>query len=66
MMVTRYTALSYENAVPAIVTVIVGLDFIIVSIGTVLFFKAKNKLQLVMIIVLVATGMVLNVLAGLL
>ena len=66
MMVTRYTALSYENAVPAIVTVIVGLDFILVSIGTVLFFKAKNKLQLVTIIVLVATGMVLNVLAGLL
>ena len=66
MMVTRYTALSYENAVPAIVTVIVGLDFILVSIGTVLFFKAKNKLQLTTIIILVAAGMVLNVLAGLL
>ena len=65
LMVNRYIAFSYSNAVPAIVNVIIGLDFIIVSIGTVLFFKAKNKLQLLIIIILVATGMTLNVLAGL-
>ena len=65
MMVSRYTAFSYENAVPAIINVIIGLDFVLVSLGTVLFFKAKNKLQLTLIIVLVSIGMVLNVLAGL-
>jgi len=65
MMVFRYNAFAYDNCVPAIVNVIIGLDFIIVSIGTVLFFKEKNKLHLTILIVLVAAGMVLNVLAGL-
>lgn len=65
LMVFRYTAFSYENSVPAIINVIIGLDFILVSLGTVLFFKEKNKLQLSIIIILVATGMILNVLAGL-
>lgn len=65
MVVFRYTAFSYENSVPAIINVIIGLDFIIVSLATVLFFKAKNKLQLLTIIVLVASGMLLNALAGL-
>ena len=65
MLVCRYTAFSYPNSVPAIVNVIIGLDFIVVSIATVLFFKAKNKLQLTLIIVLVSLGMLLNVLAGL-
>ena len=66
MVVLRYTAFSYANAVPAIVNVIVALDFIIVSIGTALFFKTKNKLQLTILIILVASGMILNTLAGLL
>ena len=65
MMVFRYNAFSYSNSVPAIINVIIGLDFILVSIGTVLFFKEKNKLQLTIIIILVSLGMVLNVLAGL-
>ena len=65
LMVNRYIAFSYPNAVPAIVNVIIGLDFVIVSIGTILFFKAKNKLQMLIVIVLVAIGMTLNVLAGL-
>ena len=65
MMVCRYTAFSYPNSVPAIVNVIIGLDFILVSIGTILFFKAKNKLQLLIIIILVASGMIFDVLAGL-
>lgn len=65
LMISRYTAISYENSIPAIVTVIIGLDFVLVSLGTVLFFKAKNKLQLLIVVVLVVIGMVLNVLAGL-
>lgn len=65
LMVNRYIAFSYPNAVPAIVNVIIGLDFIIVSLGTILFYKAKNKLQMLIIIILVVVGMVLNVLAGL-
>ena len=65
MLIGRYTAFSYANCVPAIVNVIVSLDFIIVSIATILFFKAKNKLQLLTIIILVSSGMALDVLAGL-
>ncbi len=42
MMVFRYRAFSYENSIPAIVNIIVGLDFVIVSIATIIFFKAKN------------------------
>ena len=65
MIISRYQAFSYANSIPAIVNVIIGLDFIIVSISTILFFKEKNKLQLLVIILLVVSGMVLNVLAGL-
>ena len=65
MMVSRYKAFSYSNSIPAIVNVIIGLDFILVSIGTILFFKEKNKFQLSIIIILVVTGMILDVLAGL-
>ncbi len=65
MMVFRYNAFSYDNCIPAIVNVIIGLDFIIVSLGTVLFFKEKNKLSLLILIMMVAAGMTLNVLAGL-
>ena len=65
MLVARYTAYSYDNCMPAIVNVIIGLDFIIVSLATVIFFKAKNKLVLASIIILIATGMVLNLIAGL-
>ena len=65
MMVFRYMAFSYSNSIPAIVNVIIGLDFILVSVATILFFKAKNKLQLTIIIVLVAAGMVFDVIAGL-
>ena len=65
LMICRYTAFSYENSIPAIINVIIGLDFVLVSLGTVLFFKAKNKLQLSIVIALVVVGMVLNVLAGL-
>ncbi len=65
MVVMKYTAFSYANSIPAIVNVIVGLDFVIVSLATVLFLKSKNKLQLLLIIILVSAGMILNTLAGL-
>lgn len=65
MVVMKYTAFSYANSIPAIVNVIVGLDFVIVSLATVLFFKSKNKLQLLLTIILVSSGMILNTLAGL-
>ena len=65
LTIFRYTALSYTNSIPAIVNVIVGLDFIIVSFATVLFFKAHNKVQLSIAVSLVFAGMILNLLAGL-
>ena len=65
MMVFRYKAFSYTNSVPAIVNVIIGLDFVLVSIATVIFFKAKNKPQIMIMIALVVVGMILDVLAGL-
>ena len=66
MMVFRYKALDYSTSNPAIINCIVGLDFIFVSIATVLFFKEKNKKQLLVLIILVVAGMILNVLSGLL
>ena len=62
LMVFRYKALAYENANPSIINVIVALDFVFVSIATVLFFKANNKKQLLILIMLVVTGMILNAL----
>lgn len=65
LMVFRYKALSYANAIPSIVNVIISLDFVLVSIATVLFFKAKNKKELVILILIVVAGMTLNVVSGL-
>ena len=62
LMVFRYMALASVSANPSIVNVIVGLDFVFVSVATVLFFKAKNKKQLTILILLVVIGMVLNAL----
>ena len=62
LMVFRYKALSSAGANPSIINIIVGLDFVFVSIATVLFFKAHNKKQLVAIIILVVSGMVLSAL----
>ena len=64
-MVFRYKALSYSNSIPAIVNIIVALDFVIVSLATIIFFKSKNKLQMSIVIGLVLTGMVLDIIAGL-
>ena len=62
LMVFRYKALASEGANPSIIVIIVSLDFVFVSIATVLFFKAKNKKQLVVLIILVVSGMLLNAL----
>ena len=62
LMVFRYMALASANANPSIINIIVCLDFVFVSIATVLFFKANNKKQLVILIILVVSGMILNAL----
>ena len=62
LMVFRYSALACEGANPSIISIIVGLDFVFVSVATVLFFKADNKKQLLILILLVVAGMVLTAL----
>lgn len=62
MMVFRYLALGAPNNNPAVISVIIGLDFVFVSITTVIFFKANNKKELTILIILVVAGMVLNAL----
>ena len=65
LMVFRYMALTSANANPSLINIIICLDFVFVSIATVLFFKANNKKQLVVLIVLLVTGMVVNALPAL-
>lgn len=65
LMVFRYKALSYPDAIPSIINVIISFDFVLVSLATVLFFKAKNKKELSILIILIASGMILNVVSGL-
>ena len=66
MIVFRYIALAFKNSNQSVVNIVVGLDFVFVSIATVLFFKANNKKQLTILILLVITGMILNALPELL
>lgn len=66
MMVFRYLALGQTNSNQSVVNIIVGLDFVFVSIATVLFFKADNKKQLLILILLVVAGMIFNALPALL
>ena len=65
LLVFRYKALANANANPSIINIIVCLDFVFVSIATVLFFKANNKKQLIVLIILVVSGMILNALPAL-
>lgn len=65
LMVFRYKALSYENAIPSIINCIISFDFCLVSILTIAFFKEKNKKQIGILIAIVAAGMILNVISGL-
>ena len=60
----RYKALLCDGANPAIVNCMISFDFVLVSLATVLFFKANNKKELILLIILVSTGMVLNVVSG--
>jgi len=62
LMVFRYMSLACEGANPSIISIIVGLDFVFVSIATVLFFKAHNKKQLTILIIIVVAGMILSAL----
>ena len=62
LMVFRYSALACEGANPSIISIITGLDFVFVSIATVFFFKADNKKQLTILILLVVVGMILSAL----
>lgn len=62
LMVFRYMPLASANANPSIINIIVSLDFVFVSIATVLFFKANNKKQLLILIIFVVSGMILNAL----
>ena len=66
LMVFRYMALASANAIPSIINIIICLDFVFVSTATVLFFKANNKKQLVVLIILVVSGMILNALPAIL
>ena len=59
-------ALASADANPSIINIIVGLDFVFVSIATVLFFKAHNKKQLTILITLVVAGMILSALPAIL
>lgn len=66
LMVFRYVALGYENSNQSIVNIVVGLDFVFVSIATVLFFKSDNKKEITILILLVVAGMIINALPALL
>lgn len=66
LMVFRYKALNAVGSIPSVVNIIVSLEFVLVSLATVIFFKTKNKGQLLLLIGLVVTGMVLNLLSGIL
>lgn len=60
----RYKALLCEGSNPAIVNCVISFDFVLVSLATVLFFKANNKKELILLILMVTVGMVLNVISG--
>lgn len=60
----RYKALLCEGSNPAIVNCVISFDFVLVSLATVLFFKANNKKELILLILMVTAGMVLNVISG--
>lgn len=65
LMIFRYRALSSANCIPSIVSVIITCEFVLVSIATIIFFKAQNKKAMSLLIVLIICGMTLLLLAGL-
>ncbi len=66
LMICRYKALSYENAIPQVVTMIVSCEFILVSLFAIIFFKSDNKKQMLLLISVVLVGLTFNLLAGIL
>lgn len=60
----RYKALLLTNN-PAVVNCVISFDYVLVSLATVLFFKANNKKELVFLILIITVGMALNVVSGL-
>ena len=66
LMIFRYRALTSANANPSLINIIICCDFVFVSIATVLFFKANNKKQLIVLILLIVSGMILNALPAML
>lgn len=60
----RYIAISYDNCDPAIVNIIITLNFVIVSFISCLYFKKKEKVILLILISFVCFGMLLNFIAG--
>lgn len=65
LMIFRYRALSYDNCIPSIVSVVITCEFVLVSIATIIFFKAQNKKAVSILMALIVCGMVLLLLAGL-
>lgn len=65
LMIFRYKALSYENCIPSIVSVIITCEFVMVSIVTIIFFKAQNKKAMSLLITSIICGMALILVAGL-
>lgn len=66
LMIFRYQALSYSNAVPSIINVIVCLEFVLVALATIFFKKKDDKIITFIVIILVSVGMILNMLSGIL
>lgn len=60
----RYMAISYENSDPAIVNIIITLNFVVVALISCFYFKKKEKIVLLTLIGFVCAGMLLNFLAG--
>lgn len=60
----RYKALLLTNN-PTVVNCVISFDYVLVSLATVLFFKANNKKELVFLILIITAGMALNVVSGL-
>lgn len=65
LLIFRYQAFSYDNAIPSIINCIISFDFVLVSLGTVFFFKSNNKKELLVVILMITIGMILYVLSGL-
>lgn len=62
--ILRYMATGSQNSDPAIVNVIITLNFVLVSFISCFYFKKKEKVILLILIGFVCAGMLLNFLAG--